>query len=309
MAFFRFFLVSGHNGPFSTLPSPDHGLCLGGRDLSDEPLDIVGGGDHRALPRCLTQTAIPQMETHPTFEFRKGMLHAATDGTQLLVPLLLLRGKRMPSRCSFHNAVELFLFSEAFLLLLVDVGAVLEDCRLVPVQYLVFMNGVMILGGGGEHLPDVLPVRVRGDVRLVAVEAVIVLLREGGLRITGGCSVFPLSSLRHFANGGIDALAARDDDASCSELAFHFHEERFVPLLFDENLAEPADRRLIGNIRIGGDAEKLSVRGTVMDVLLRLGIGESEELLQECDTKQHFRVEWLSSAFEWMQFCMPSLRK
>jgi hypothetical protein len=309
LAFRRLFLVSGHNTPSATLPSPDHCLRLGGCDLTDEPLDVVSGGGHRALPISFPQTAIPQVKTHPALEFREGMLHPATDRAQFPVALLLLRRERMPSRRPLDDAVEFPFLPELFLLLLVDVRAVIEDSCFVSVEHLVLMDRVMILGGGGEHFLDEFPLRVGGNVHLVPVVAAMALLRKRSLRIAGGGAVFSLPSLGNFADRGIDALAVRDGDAPFPELSFHFHKERLVPLLLDEGLPKPTDRCLIGNVRIGGDPEKLLVRGTIMDVLLRLGIGKAEELLEENHAEQHGCIEWPPAAFGRMELCMPLLRE
>lgn len=46
-----------------------------------------------------------------------------------------------------------------------------------------------------------------------------------------------------------------------------------------------------------------------MDVLLCLGIAESEELLEEGDAEEDIHVEWSASAIRGMELCMPLLRE
>ena len=58
----------------------------------------------------------------------------------------------MSSGCPFHHSVEDAVLPEAFLLLLVDVGGVLEDGVLRSIEHFVLMDAVMILGSGGENL-------------------------------------------------------------------------------------------------------------------------------------------------------------
>ena len=249
----------GHDAPSAKLPSPDHRLGLRREELPDEALEIVGGGDHRELPVRLPESPVPEMKAHPALQFCEGVLHPAAHGAELSIALLLFRCERTSSGRPLHHTVELPLLAEPFLFFLVDVGAVFKHSRLVPIEHLVLMDTVVILGGGGEDFPDELSLRVRGDVPLVAVVAAIVLLRERSFGIPRTCVVFPLPSLRNFADGGIDALAAGDDDAMILELPFHFGEECSVPSFLYENLTEAADRRLVGNVGIGGDAEECLV--------------------------------------------------
>jgi len=159
----------------------------------------------------------------------------------------------MSSGCPFHHSVEDAVLPEAFLLLLVDVGGVLEDGVLRSIEHFVLMDAVMILGSGGEDLLDELPFGVRGHVAFVAVVAAVVLFGEGSFGISRTRAIVPLPSLRDFADRGIDALAAGDDDAVFPELPFHFGEECFVPFFLHEDLPKPADRRFVRNVRVGGD--------------------------------------------------------
>ena len=181
--------------------------------------------------------------------------------------------------CSTRQRTELSLQFRFFCddergcpLLLVDVRTVLEDGRLVPVEHLVFVDAVVILGGGG-------------------------------------CPVLALPPLRYLADGGIDTLAAGDDDAVLPKLPFHFFEERIVPSFHHKHLPQPADRRLVGDVGVGGDAEEHLVRGTVVDVLFRLRIAESEELLQERDAEENVHVERPTAPLGWVEFRMPLLRE
>jgi len=301
--------MSRHGTPSAKLPSPDHGLRLGGKELPDEALQVVGAGNHRELPVGFPQSSIAQMKAHTTFDFREGMLHPATYGTELSVPFLLRRRKRMSSGRPLHHAVKFSFLAEPFLLLFVDVGRILEDGFLFSIEHLVFVDAVVILSGGGEDLLDELPFGIGRHVPFVAVVGAVVFLRERSLRVPCGRPIFSLPSLGNFTDRGIDALATGDDDAVCPELPLHFHEERFVPSLHNEDLPKPADRRLVGNVGIGGDSEEILVRGTVMDVLLRLRIAEPEELLQERDAEEDVCIEWAASTLGGMEFCMPLLRE
>ena len=89
MAFWGVFPAFRHSGPSATLPAPDHGLRLGGEQLSDEALEVVGRRHHRELPVRFPQSSVPQMKAHPAFDFREGMFHPAAHGAELSVALLL----------------------------------------------------------------------------------------------------------------------------------------------------------------------------------------------------------------------------
>lgn len=215
----------------------------------------------------------------------------------------------MPPRRPLHDTVEDIVLTESFLLLLVDVGGVLEDGCFLSIEHLVLVNAVVILCGGGEDLLNELPFGVGGHVSFVPVVGAVVLLRKRCFGITGAGSVIPLPAFGDFTDRGINALAAGDDDAMLPELLFHFSEELLVPSLRNKNLPEPADRGLVGNVGVGRDAEEILIRRTVMDVLLRLWIAESEQLLQERDAEEDVHVEWSASPIGGMEFRMPLLRE
>ena len=215
----------------------------------------------------------------------------------------------MSSARSFDDAIEDALGTEPLLLFLIDVGAVLEHRFLAAIQHLVLMDAVMILGGGGEDLLDKLSFGVGGDVSLVAVVALISLLYKRCFLITRGRSILPLPSFWRLADRGVNDLARRHLHAVQMELAMDLVKEDGIPPMLDQRPSKPTDGRLIGDVRIGGDAEELLEALSIIDLFFSLWIAESKPLLEQEDAEEDCCIKRLSSDRTLMEFRMPFLRE
>ena len=141
-------------------------------------------------------------------------------------------------------------------------------------------------GADGVHEAGI---RIDADVPLHAEVPLIALLRLAHFRVALPCGI--LGGTRSGDEGGIHDGAFLHEVSFLREECVHDLQETFLQTMFFQEVTELADGRLVGrSIPHEIEAEEALEGASVIDLLLRLGIGQVEPLLEEVDFEHEEKI-------------------